>query len=94
MDTRIPHATLLARHVAAQPYPLLFSSISGAHLYGFSSADSDVDLRGMHLLPPGAFLGLDPPADETIARTEIDEGVCSRESTSCAPASCSPTCRR
>ncbi len=38
--------------VAAQPYPLLFVTISGAHLYGFPSADSDFDLRGVHILPP------------------------------------------
>ena len=32
--------------VAAQPYPLIFATISGAHLYGFPSPDSDYDLRG------------------------------------------------
>ena len=37
---------LLHRIVAAQPYPLLFATISGAHLYGFPSPDSDFDLRG------------------------------------------------
>jgi len=36
----------LRRIVAAQPYPLLFATISGAHLYGFPSPDSDFDLRG------------------------------------------------
>ena len=36
----------LHRIVAAQPYPLLFATISGAHLYGFPSPDSDFDLRG------------------------------------------------
>ncbi len=36
----------LHRIVAAQPYPLLFATISGAHLYGFPSPDSDYDLRG------------------------------------------------
>jgi predicted nucleotidyltransferase len=35
----------LHRIVAAQPYPLLFATISGAHLYGFPSPDSDYDLR-------------------------------------------------
>jgi len=35
----------------AQPYPLLFVTISGAHLYGFPSPDSDYDLRGVHALP-------------------------------------------
>ena len=37
--------------VSRQPYPLIFATISGAHLYGFPSPDSDYDLRGCHLLP-------------------------------------------
>lgn len=41
-----------------QPYPLLFVTISGAHLYGFPSPDSDFDLRGVHLLPLPDLLGL------------------------------------
>jgi len=41
----------LKRIVATQPYPLLFATISGAHLYGFPSPDSDFDLRGPHVLP-------------------------------------------
>ena len=35
----------------ALPYPLLFATVSGAHLYGFASVDSDLDLRAAHLLP-------------------------------------------
>jgi uncharacterized protein len=31
----------LRAEVARQPYPLLFVTISGAHLYGFPSPDSD-----------------------------------------------------
>lgn len=46
------------------PEPV-FATISGAHLYGFASPDSDVDLRGAFLLPARAVLGLHPPA-ETI----------------------------
>ena len=46
------------------PEPV-FATISGAHLYGFASPDSDVDLRGAFLLPARAVLGLYPPA-ETI----------------------------
>ena len=45
IDSRLHHI------VAAQPYPLLFATISGAHLYGFPSPDSDFDLRGAHVLP-------------------------------------------
>ena len=45
--------------VANQPYPLLFMTISGAHLYGFPSPDSDYDLRGVHILPLKEVIGLD-----------------------------------
>jgi len=44
--------------VAGQPYPLAFVTVSGAHLYGFPSRDSDVDLRGVHLLPVREVVGL------------------------------------
>lgn len=43
---------------AGQPYPLLFVTVSGAHLYGFPSRDSDVDLRGAHLLPIEEVVGM------------------------------------
>ena len=46
------------------PEPV-FATISGAHLYGFASPDSDVDLRGAFLLPLRDVLGLRPSA-ETI----------------------------
>jgi uncharacterized protein len=36
----------LLKQVKLHPYPLLFATISGAHLYGFPSPDSDFDLRG------------------------------------------------
>jgi predicted nucleotidyltransferase len=62
----------LHRIVAAQPYPLLFATISGAHLYGFPSPDSDYDLRGAHILPLENVVGLDV-RDETIEESFIDE---------------------
>ena len=45
--------------VARHPYPLIFATISGAHLYGFPSPDSDYDLRGCHVLPVREVVGLD-----------------------------------
>jgi uncharacterized protein len=54
----------LAEVAGRGPEPV-FATISGAHLYGFASPDSDVDLRGAFLLPARALLGLHPP-DETI----------------------------
>ena len=53
------------RQVEEHPYPLLFATISGAHLYGFPSPDSDFDLRGAHILPVEAVVGLEVK-DETL----------------------------
>lgn len=46
------------------PEPI-FATISGAHLYGFASRDSDIDLRGAFLLSARDMLGL-RKIDETI----------------------------
>src|SRR5213078_5181126 len=66
-----PH---LHRIVALQPYPLLFATISGAHLYGFPSPDSDFDLRGAHVLPLDKAVGLEV-RDETVEDSRIIEGL-------------------
>ncbi len=55
----------LRRLVDSQDYRALFVTVSGAHLYGFPSPDSDIDLRGCHLLPLEDVIGLHRPA-ETI----------------------------
>src|SRR5512133_2596983 len=60
--------------VAAQPYPLLFATISGAHLYGFPSPDSDFDLRGSHVLPLERVVSLEVQ-DETIQDSRVIEGL-------------------
>src|SRR3954471_18438922 len=60
--------------VAEQPYPLLFVTISGAHLYGFPSPDSDYDLRGVHILPAEDVLGLNEPR-ETIEISRVTDGL-------------------
>jgi len=60
--------------VARQPYPLLFATVSGAHLYGFPSPDSDYDLRGVHVLPVAEVVGLDP-GRETVESSGLDGGL-------------------
>ncbi|MFJ4835723.1 DNA polymerase beta superfamily protein [Streptomyces sp. NPDC088747] len=60
--------------VAEQPDPVLFATVSGAHLYGFPSRDSDVDLRGVHLLPAADLVGLRDP-EETRSRMWVRDGV-------------------
>lgn len=55
--------------VQNQPYPLLFATLSGAHLYGFPSPDSDYDVRGVHVLPLAEILGLQTgPETQTVSR--------------------------
>ncbi len=56
---------LLKTEATNHPYPLLFATISGAHLYGFPSPDSDYDLRGVHILPMDEALGM-LPKRETV----------------------------
>lgn len=63
----------LQKVVRDQADPLLFATISGAHLYGFPSADSDFDLRGAHILPLREVLGLADTRD-TIDFTDMIEG--------------------
>ena len=64
----------LLQIVDAQPYPLLFVTISGAHLYGFPSPDSDYDLRGVHVLPVREVVGLDV-ANETVETSGDRDGL-------------------
>ncbi len=60
----------LKQIVNEQPYPLIFVTISGAHLYGFPSPDSDYDLRGVHILPLKDIIGL-KPGRETVDISEV-----------------------
>ncbi|HEY5453772.1 MAG TPA: nucleotidyltransferase domain-containing protein [Polyangia bacterium] len=72
-----PNATIDSRLHAiatAQPYPLLFATVSGAHLYGFPSPDSDWDLRGVHILPAREVVGLKPVSD-TLTITEMRDDL-------------------
>jgi uncharacterized protein len=53
--------TVISSALAAHPHPLLFATMSGAHLYGFSSPDSDYDIRGCHITPVRKMLELSEP---------------------------------
>lgn len=72
MNLKIPEA--LNRIVSAQPHPLVFATISGAHLYGFPSPDSDYDLRGVHVLPLPHVIGLEV-RDETLEDARVIDGL-------------------
>jgi len=64
----------LTKQVELHPYPLLFVTISGAHLYGFPSADSDYDLRGVHLLPLEEVVGL-RTGPATLEKSGFHDGL-------------------
>ncbi len=66
--------TELSAIVAACSERLLFATVSGAHLYGFPSPDSDYDLRGCHVLLPERLLGLVEPT-ETMERLGVEAGL-------------------
>lgn len=68
---------LMSNYLAQHPYPLLFVTMSGAHLYGFESANSDYDLRDCHITPVEALSRLSPPSEtyevmDREARVEMD----------------------
>ncbi|WP_445634776.1 Nucleotidyltransferase [Nostoc sp. DSM 114161] len=62
----------ITKIIGQQAYPLLFATISGSHLYGFPSPDSDYDLRGVHILPVQEVVGLDT-GNETIEFSGVRE---------------------
>jgi uncharacterized protein len=57
-----------------QPYPLLFTAVSGSHLYGFSSIDSDFDVRGVHILPLREVVGI-MGIHDTIESSKVVDGM-------------------
>lgn len=62
------HFTLSVGH----PYPFVFLTVGGSHLFGFNSPDSDWDLRGAHIAPADAILriGGSRLAEETVEREQ------------------------
>jgi predicted nucleotidyltransferase len=54
------------------PHRVLFATLSGSHLYGFDSPDSDVDVRGMHAAPVASLLSLKPDRETIEVMAERD----------------------
>jgi len=70
----IPDLELGRRFLAANPPPgeVLSCGATGAHLYGFPSPDSDLDLKGIHLASTESVLGL-RRMPEAFDRLEVAE---------------------
>ena len=61
----------LAAWAAERAPNALFWTVSGSHLYGFSSADSDIDLRGCFAAPVRELVGLKPPPETVEPKGEF-----------------------
>lgn len=74
--TFAPDLDLARRFIAqnAPPGELLLCALTGSHIYGFSSPDSDLDLKGVHRVPTRDLLGFGKPK-ETHDRLEVFEGI-------------------
>lgn len=72
----LPDLELGRRFIAHSPVPgaALQCGVTGSHDYGFSSPDSDLDLKGLFLAPTRKLLGLHRPA-ETFDRLVDFEGT-------------------
>ncbi len=52
-----------------------FYAVTGSHIYGFDSVESDIDVRGLHVVPPDEYAYLQTPASEvTINMDGTTEG--------------------
>jgi predicted nucleotidyltransferase len=50
--------------------------VSGAHMYGFPSENSDIDYRGFFILRTNPLLGLDRPTERVEANATINDAYC------------------
>lgn len=64
----------LAAEVSAQPYRFVYATLTGEHLYGMATPESDCDVRAMHVLPARDVVGLRPPR-EIVAYTGHRDGL-------------------
>lgn len=69
-----PDLVALKALVDAELPRALFVTVSGSHLYGFSSVDSDIDLRGTFLAPFDQIIGLNR-GPETVERDLLLDGI-------------------
>jgi predicted nucleotidyltransferase len=70
------HPDAVGRFLTARvDLSLLWLALSGAHAYGFPSEDSDLDLKGVHVVPSRVLLGLgsEPEAVDVLCDWEERE---------------------
>lgn len=51
-------------------YQPRFYAVTGSHVYGFGSPDSDIDVRGIHVAPPEEYAYLQTPVEEVTVNMD------------------------
>lgn len=59
-EATLPDLALAERFLTQHgpTHPVLLCGVTGAHIYGFPSPDSDIDMKGIHLAPTRELVGL------------------------------------
>ena len=65
----------LKQRVAMKNGKLFNAYVSGSHLYGWESKDSDIDIRGCFILSKEEFLGLKEPKEVIEIKTEDNQDI-------------------
>lgn len=73
MELDLDAARRFVQEVRPPPGQILLCAVTGAHLYGFPSPDSDVDLKGLHLAPTSRLLGLGTVPETHDVTEFVDE---------------------
>ena len=63
LQNSINDVSEIKKIVAENSGKLLNVTVSGSHLYGFESEDSDIDYRGTWLIDTNKLLGMHTPKD-------------------------------
>ncbi|MBD3304283.1 nucleotidyltransferase [Candidatus Woesearchaeota archaeon] len=74
-QSKVVNTKELKKFIKGKTKNPVFYSLSGAHLYGFASKDSDYDIRGCHVEPTRKVLGLQKPRGVVEAMEEDNDFV-------------------
>lgn len=75
LQDHINDVSMIKKIVGEHSGKLLNVTVSGAHLYGFESEDSDIDYRGTWLIDTNKLLGMHTPVDHITREIGINDIV-------------------
>ena len=75
IQNEIKLVSKLKQGVSKKNGKLLNAYVSGSHLYGWESQNSDIDIRGCFILNKEEFLGLSKSKEVLEIKTENNEDI-------------------